>query len=722
MFNATVRTLLITLIFLLMLSQISLAQSTAFTYQGKLTDSGNPARGNYDFQFKLFDALSSGTQIGSALTFDGNAGNQPFVVVANGIFTVQLVFVNCPSCFNGAPRFLEMAVKVHGGGVFPAPLSPRQAITSTPYAVKSMSAAAADGLSVACVNCVTSNQIASVNGSAVGGLIPVASVPAGSGNYIQNQNATSQAGDFNISGNGTAGGTLTGSIVNAATQYNLGGQRLLSTAGVLNLMMGFNAGVNNTGFSNAFFGTSAGSFNTTGSNNAFFGTSAGESNTTGTANAFFGREAGTFNTTGSGNSLFGNRAGFSNTTGSSNAFFGTQAGEANTIGSGNAFFGTNAGFFNTTGFNNAYFGSAAGVNNTTGVNNTFIGTGADFTTPNTTSVNNTLLGAQANVMSGSNATAIGANAQVTQSNSLILGSINGINNATADTNVGIGTTAPISRLHLNGNSSSFALTLTNSANTAGRRGYRLAFDNDRLTFQAADDAGNFVANQVAIDQATGNLGIGTIAPAYPLHVSGSVGVNAAQAAAEFTNSAPDTGIRLKNTAASGRTFTLFSSGGTSGLGAGTFHIYDATAGQDRLGIDAAGNVFILQLGPGSINLCHNGAQITNCSSSLRYKTDIEPFTSGLDLVRRLRPIRFSWKQGGGRDVGFAAEEVEQVEPLLTFRNDKGEIEGVKYGQLTTVLVNAMNEQQAQIEAQRKEIAALKKLVCLDHPEAEMCKS
>jgi hypothetical protein len=39
------------------------AQTTAFTYQGRLTDAGNPASGNYDLQFKLFDAPSGGTQI-----------------------------------------------------------------------------------------------------------------------------------------------------------------------------------------------------------------------------------------------------------------------------------------------------------------------------------------------------------------------------------------------------------------------------------------------------------------------------------------------------------------------------------------------------------------------------------------------------------------------------------------------------------------------------------
>src|SRR6185503_9921565 len=65
---------------------------------------------------------------------------------------------------------------------------------------------------------------------------------------------------------------------------------------------------------------------------------------------------------------------------------------------------------------------------------------------------NTLLGYDSRVKPGlSNAAAIGGNAYVTQSNSLILGSILNQNGATADTNVGIGTTAPSQRLHVVGN-------------------------------------------------------------------------------------------------------------------------------------------------------------------------------------------------------------------------------------------------------------------------------
>ena len=46
---------------LFIVAALSWAQTTAFTYQGKLTDAGNPANGNYDLQFKLFDTPTVGT-------------------------------------------------------------------------------------------------------------------------------------------------------------------------------------------------------------------------------------------------------------------------------------------------------------------------------------------------------------------------------------------------------------------------------------------------------------------------------------------------------------------------------------------------------------------------------------------------------------------------------------------------------------------------------------
>jgi hypothetical protein len=44
------------------------AQGNAFTYQGRLNDSGSRANGIYDLQFTLFDAATSGNQVGPTVT------------------------------------------------------------------------------------------------------------------------------------------------------------------------------------------------------------------------------------------------------------------------------------------------------------------------------------------------------------------------------------------------------------------------------------------------------------------------------------------------------------------------------------------------------------------------------------------------------------------------------------------------------------------------------
>jgi TolA-binding protein len=58
-----------------------------------------------------------------------------------------------------------------------------------------------------------------------------------------------------------------------------------------------------------------------------------------------------------------------------------------------------------------------------------------------------------------------------------------------------------------------------------------------------------------------------------------------------------------------------------------------------------------------------------------------------------------------RDLGFGAEDVHKVEPLLVTYNAQGQVEGVKYDRVAVVLVNALKEQQAQVEQQRAQLAA-----------------
>ncbi|MFN8275627.1 MAG: tail fiber domain-containing protein [Flavobacteriaceae bacterium] len=165
------------------------------------------------------------------------------------------------------------------------------------------------------------------------------------------------------------------------------------------------------GATNTFFGLSSGLVNT-GNYNTFIGQGAGSANATGDDNTFIGRLAGANGASGNENSYLGYAAGLNNT-GNSNLILGAFASQ------------------NTTGSFNVFVGNLSAGANTTGSRNTVLGFNAELGANNLT-----------------NATAIGNNSQVDTSNSLVLGSINGVNGATASTNVGIGTSSPLRALHV----------------------------------------------------------------------------------------------------------------------------------------------------------------------------------------------------------------------------------------------------------------------------------
>lgn len=664
------------------------AQQTAFTYQGKLTDGGSAANGNYDLQFALFDSPTDGTQISTTKTLAS-------VSVSAGIFTVSLDFG--ANAFSGATRYLEISARSTGVGSYMR-MTPRQPISSIPYAVRSLSAATADvATNAQQLAGVAANQY--VQGSDTR-LSDARTPTAGSSNYIQNSTSPQTAANFNISGNGTAGGTLSANLVNANTQYNLNGNRAFAiTGGALwpnsNTFGGAGAGAsttpgssNDNGSNNSFFGVAAGTANSTGFQNAFFGSSAGVANTTGSGNAFFGNQAGYMNTTGGLNSFFGNWSGLSTTTGNLNSFFGHRAGSRNTTGSSNVILGYDAGQNNTAGSSNSFLGTAAGGSNTTGNSNTYLGTRAD----GTADINN--------------ATAVGANAKVTQSNSLVLGGIAGINGASANTNVGIGTTNPTTAmtggtvLHVLGPSTALALEASNQGGQKWEWQSTVLAGNGAMSlFNASNTTHLFTV------LANGNVGIGAPLPTARLRVGGAIGTMAS------FGSVGD--FAIDDSTVSGGRFIVKDNGN---VGIGT------NAPSTRLDVDGGIRFSALASG-GNVQLCWNNlnGRLASCSSSLRYKTDLRSFNRGLNLINRLQPITFKWKSDQTSDLGLGAEDVAKVEPLLVTHNADGEIEGVKYDRVAVVLINAVKEQQAQIERQQAEINSLRKLVCSSRRHARICK-
>ncbi len=485
------------------------AQTTEFVYQGQLQNASAPATGSYDFVFSLYDAPASGLPLGTLTKSN--------VAVANGIFSVNLDFG--PS-FPGAGRFLEIVIRQSGGGPFTV-LSPRQPVSSAPYAIKSLSADAAtnsallggvganqylqingNGSGLTNLNAgnittgtlsnarlgqvstaniadlaVTDAKIAAMTASKLSGVVAIANggtgltTPGSTGNYLRSNGmgwatTTIQAGDLpdlggayikngstvqtaslNISGNATAGGTLSGNIVNsAAQQYNVNGVRFLYGPLV---------------------------------------------------NTFLGKEAGNLSTSGN-----------------ENSFVGWLAGNGTTSGTGNSFFGV-----------------AAGLGNTTGSVNTLVGRNAGVTSSNLI-----------------NATALGAFARVSQSDSLVLG-----NNA----NVGIGISNPVTKLHVVGNIAkatpatvrSFLVSTNDPYTGPGNPASPFALDirlvgaanlADRAAFLQTTDIDTMDGGNILLQPQGGRVGIGTTNPSDTLSVNGTASKTGGGSWATFSDE------RLKN--------------------------------------------------------------------------------------------------------------------------------------------------------------------------------
>ncbi|MBS3784780.1 MAG: hypothetical protein KGY78_10095, partial [Anaerolineae bacterium] len=98
---------------------------TSFTYQGRLTDGGDPADGSYDFEFTLYDDPTVGDQVGSTVP----KGDE---TVTDGLFTVQLDFGG--DVFTGDDLWLEIGVRPGDSSGAHTTLGPRQRLTATPYA------------------------------------------------------------------------------------------------------------------------------------------------------------------------------------------------------------------------------------------------------------------------------------------------------------------------------------------------------------------------------------------------------------------------------------------------------------------------------------------------------------------------------------------------------------------------------------------------------------
>jgi Alpha galactosidase A len=177
---------------------------TAFNYQGRLQQSGNPANGLYDFQFSLWDDVGSGTLVGATQAVMG-------ITVNNGLFGAPLDFG--PGPFNGSARWLEVGMRTNGGGLFSA-LSPRQPLLPMPYALMAGTA---------------SNLLGTLPATQLSGTLPSSALAGYSGLVTFTNAGNSFVGTFigngggliNLAGAAIQPGTVNSNALDAPTKAQL---------------------------------------------------------------------------------------------------------------------------------------------------------------------------------------------------------------------------------------------------------------------------------------------------------------------------------------------------------------------------------------------------------------------------------------------------------------------------------------------------------------------
>jgi hypothetical protein len=298
--------------------------------------------------------------------------------------------------------------------------------------------------------------------------------------------------------------------------------------------------------------------------------------------------------------------------------------------------------------------------------------------------------------------------------------------AKANAQTGIGTTAPINKLEVvtaaadPASSGATAIGNLRLGPSAGSHvlDFGLSSTSTYAWLQARLKSNYTTTYNLALNPIGGNVGIGTSSPSTTLTVGNAAGTIAGDITINPSTTQYEGGqITIKKSLVGSTADWIIDQYGSTAPNA-RLRIFN-TSELNGLVIKENGFIGMGNSDP-TVRLQVNGDIIANSiagSSDIRYKTNIRPVENALDKVKSLRGVYFNWNQkafptkefSDKTELGFIAQEVEKVLPEVVMKdNTAEEYRSVKYDKVVALLVEAIKEQQKQIDSLTVKVNKLSK--------------